>query len=390
MTRPFAAALGLAAALVAAPAAPAQPPPDPRLAKVFADWDARRERVVGVRYVLEGERVHFKERTYDPMPLQPDQRWVPAADVTVRKRRTVVFDFPRNRFRTEVDDEHFVFPAGPVYRTSDVNTFDRGVRKYWNRRAAEDRAADPGGVPHADIWIVKGGQSAFAGFDVVMIPLFLAHGNVEVGGAAVIPGRLKVRPDPALFTVHREARHDGRPVLVLRTRPERGVLDELWVDPAREHVIVRDIRLGDEEPSSDLTIRYQQTAAGWLPEGWEESFFEMKRVSDTTRVRVAQLTLDPAPADATFDIPARPGMLVFETTNRDHGLRVAPPGERSPVLHYRADACGVLRPIEFRDGVAVEVPWRAAPAGEPRAVRPRVRPHFGHFRRDWRRVPPGA
>ena len=357
MTRPVVPMLCFAVVLSAAPAAVGQPP-DPRLAKVFADWDARRAGVAGVRYVLDGERVYFKRRTRDPMPPSPEKMWLPATDVTVKKKRTLVFDFPRERFRMEVDDEEYYFPAGPVSRMSEVHTFDGTTRKLWNRRAAEDRAAaEPSADPEPDIWVVKGGQSSFSGFDMLVYPLFFAHGNIEVGDAAVIPGRLKVRPDPELFILHGEARHDGRPVLVLRTRPERGVgvaYDEYWVDPGRESVIVRNFRYRDDEPVSDLTIRYQTTAAGWLPEGWAESRYEEKRLTDTTRVRVTALALDPSPAAETFDIPSRPGMLVFETTNRDHGLRVDPMGESGPVERYRADPTGRLRPVEVREGEVVE------------------------------------
>ena len=341
-----------------------QPPQDPRLAKVVANWDSRRDRVVGVRYVLDGERVYFKGRTRDPNAPSKEQQWVPATDVTVKKQRSVVFDFPRNRFRIDLDDEEFTFPAGPASRTSEIHTFDGSVRKLWNRQAAAERAAGPEGEPKADIWVVKGGQSAYAGFDALLTPLFLAHANIEVGGAAIVPGRLKLRPDPELLTVHAEVRYDGRPVLVLRTRPERGPVvayEEFWVDPNRESIIIRDMRYEDDEPRSDLTIRYQQTDIGWLPESWTETLYEEKRATDTTRVRITQLSLDPSPNAETFDIPAKPEMFVFKTTNRDHGKRINPPGESSPVEYYRVDAQGELRAVEFRNGVVIDKttywPW---------------------------------
>ena len=45
----------------------AEPPPDPRLEKVFADWQNRRERIKTIRYRTSGEHVRPKGSYTDPI-----------------------------------------------------------------------------------------------------------------------------------------------------------------------------------------------------------------------------------------------------------------------------------------------------------------------------------
>ncbi|HLN29227.1 MAG TPA: hypothetical protein VK395_15870 [Gemmataceae bacterium] len=78
---------------------------DPRLEKVFADWQKRQKRIQTVRYRISGEHIVAKESMFDP--LHPELPAMPKKDVKLRIQRMMLLDFPKNRYRQEHDEEEY-------------------------------------------------------------------------------------------------------------------------------------------------------------------------------------------------------------------------------------------------------------------------------------------
>jgi hypothetical protein len=200
-------------------------------------------------------------------------------------------------------------------------------------------------APMAGLGITKGDQRN--GFiDFRSYPLLAAHGNAP--DQAIHPGNLKATLDPKLHRVEGEAVLDGVRCLVLRETvpPPGGWPTEYWVDPAREHIPVRMMERIDGKPFLDTLIRYQKTAAGWLPAGWTATQVnpEVDRFEWIVRMRVTSLDPDYRAAADEFDLKPRPGELVVERTNTDGKMWNA--RNMPPAKYFRANERGELIPIE--------------------------------------------
>lgn len=157
-----------------------------------------------------------------------------------------------------------------------------------------------------------------AAFGAYYEPFFFGLGIVSTGTTNfILPGRLKTKPDEEIWYVHGQGTHAGRPCLVLRTYPFRGgntLFDELWIDPARESAVLRQIVYVNGQPIRDSDINYQESSRGWFPRNWtitdrlgngKTLFWE--------QMEVKELTFDPAFEDADFKVEIKPGMRVLET-----------------------------------------------------------------------------
>jgi len=134
--------------------------------------------------------------------------------------------------------------------------------------------------------------------------------------------------------------HDGQTCLIVRTQTlKRNTtsFEEYWVDMAWESAILRQISYSDGQPSSDITIRYGKSSAGWLPESWRLNVYSGSLLY-SENMRVEKVLLDAPIKDADFELRINPGMVVEERT--DHATKHPLVTPESSISVYRAKEGG--------------------------------------------------
>jgi len=304
------------AALLTLGRARAEERADPRLEKVFADWQKRQQRVQTVRYRISGEQIVAKESIFDP--LHPKVPAIPKKDVKLRIQRMMLLDFPKNRHRLELDEEEYNNQGDKLNRHVHAGFFDGQVLKGKLLPGTSPRLNGEPNEPRADLGVVKGYMGG-AAFNCTYDPLFYGHGSIVYDDARIMPGKLLLLPQKEVFAVHGQAVHNGRNCLLLRTRPRQLsviVWDEFWVDTERDSAIVRSRRVYESGVERDLDVGYRQTSAGWLADRWTSTQFDMwdGRLATTVRLHVDELVLEPVIARDEFEFKAAPGALVVHDT----------------------------------------------------------------------------
>jgi hypothetical protein len=331
-------------------------PPDPRLEKVFADWQNRRTRTKAVLYRLRGESVQPKGCFTGQLDGYPPSKEIPPRDLVYPIKWTLLLDFATNRHRLETEEQEYDVSTDRLYPTVWTRIFDGEVLKSFRPRERNTHPLSGMGPTNADVAIGKGHIGMGAAFKTNYWPLFVGHGIVPWQEGPIIPGKLKVQPDIEMVSVHGQGVHQGRPCLVLRTHALQRAFtafDEFWVDPARDSAVVRQILMTNGIAFIEFDIEYQKTARGWLPRNWTttQRDFNKGKTVFLQRMRVEELTLEPPLRDADFQIEEKPGMLVTHLTYSaplaGQGWAETPEPTTS---HYRLGENGSRYQVVFVDG----------------------------------------
>jgi hypothetical protein len=195
-------------------------PTDPRLQKVFEDWQRRCDRIESIRYEVEGNHVVPKGSVLDPLrnvPVKPEK---PPRDVLCAIQRILLLDFASNRHRLQIDEEQWDATTGERRRLIATTLFDGAFVKS-KGGFKEPPPRDPDTPPIPDI-SVHSGNLKNDGFRSIHWPMFVGHGIIAPIGDAIVPGKLKITPDIEMFRIHGEGVHQGRPCLVIRTHALRA------------------------------------------------------------------------------------------------------------------------------------------------------------------------
>jgi hypothetical protein len=287
---------------------------DARLEKVLADWKARRERVRDARYRVEGERIVPRGAFTDPdtgAPLDPPQ---PPKDTRCPKKQRIVLDFVRQRHRIETDEMALSSQTGKLFRIYNVNTFNGNEFKEALPRAENDSADRPFGAQRPELTIGTGDFRGVGAFVTENWPCLFGHGALPTLVDFPHPGELRLEPDAEMLSIHGNATHDGRNCLILRAHPQTysvTTIDEYWVDVERGSAVVRYVTYSESQPVLDLQLTYEETPSGWFPEKWEVTRRQRGgKAFAVERMRVMERELNANTAEAEFDIPVRPGMVV--------------------------------------------------------------------------------
>ncbi len=211
--------------------AAAEPPADPRLEKVFADWQKRRERIKTIRYRTSGEVTLPKGSFTDDItgaPLGPD---APPHDITWPKSIVFLLDFTTNRHRLEEDEQGHEQSHGRLVPPRTTTTvFDS--KELWSLHLRPAGAKPDKNNPDIDI---ASGNLRGEAFPSEYWPFFLGHGIINLLlQQHILPGRLSSAPQKDIFDVEGVGNFADRACLVLRTQAQQiGSVgwDELWVDP---------------------------------------------------------------------------------------------------------------------------------------------------------------
>jgi hypothetical protein len=255
---------------------------------------------------------------------------VPATDVVRPWNFTVVAELSRGKIRIETE-AHLLNPSvGDLRPSSWVYVFDGGSAKVLKNAAA--------GQVGASSTVSLYNTAAADPFFVLSqeLPVLLGHGYVPSTPNVCVTSLLKRSKFATDFQIAGEATFgDAQRCLVLRSLPEKPDYSfrEYWVDPARGGAVVRMVQQSKGFLWSTIEIVYEKATRGWLPQRWTCYQYlpgTKGAVSQRFDFKVKNRLFDLAPADAEFDIPLAPGMLVDDQRDEQSSklYRVAKDGRR--------------------------------------------------------------
>jgi len=306
------------------------------LNRAIAYWARQRTMTQTVRYEITSEVIipagRFNE---DVERTSTANQNVPARDYHYPKKVVLTLDFAKSRYRSEVQDEVFNGSEGLFHPNFLTKSFDGTIPK---ALAPRDKNSGNGHIPPEtgpELYIGSRDLSTYSGpfFDADLLPVFLSHGFIST---APDPRNLSRTIECARLSAHGYALQGGEKRLVLRTSATRsGQVDEFWVDPAREGVITRWLRVRPGYLVSQADIHYQSLEAAWVPRGWEMTSYYDKDLMDMScaaRVTAFSRNLVVGPETFQLDRETRPGMVVKDNSAGGQLFRVAGDGSLRPLL----------------------------------------------------------
>lgn len=333
---------------------------DPRLDKVFSDWQKRFDRTGTVSYQVKGEwvvpRGAWEANEYGQPPVVER----PPRDIVLVQKRKLLLDLPKQRYRYEGEEQCPNSQKGTIYTEAYIHMFN-GKELYAMRPPGFTHDPEnPFPALNEDVGITSGDFKQRS-FESIHWPLFIGHGIVcAVGGP--VSGQLAPQRDKELFYVHGEGTLEGSPCLILRTFPRHASesnFKEFYVDLTKDSAVLRQTSYARDRPVSDTTIQYQSTSGGWLPKKWVASFFlPSGRTFKTERMKVEEIVIDSAVSDSDFQVEIKPGMSVRK-------VQLASPAspERAPQVNtttYRVNSLGLWDQTETVNGVE-RTRWPVSP-----------------------------
>ena len=115
--------------------------------------------------------------------------------------------------------------------------------------------------------------------------------------------------------------------------------------------MVRHARYGGNTPITDTYVSYRQVQNCWLPDRWEATLRQGRKVINIVQARVESLELQPAVAEADFRIAELPGMLVSVGVIPKWEDESKSPPEAQGVRRFRIDETGHRQEVIFENGI---------------------------------------
>lgn len=327
---------GLIGALVAPQPAAGQNE-DPRLKRVFADWQTRRERIKRVRYTVSGVEIKPKGSFTDDLgrPLVPPR---PPEDISQPLHYRFLLDLEGQRFRLESTSEDHAFgPGGNGGKTS-VSVLIYDGKDCWVVHDSE--VGSPGPEAYQVSLVREDGK-----FHPLRKIVWLGPGPVLFGHGLLAglaePPAFAPQFEAADFVVHGQGVQAGHKCLVIRSLPLRQGTDKLyeeyWVDPTQESSVVRYRYFRGGVLVTNTDIEYQKTANGWLPVRWTATPFAAEgKIAAILRMSVTDFLVDPPATPSDYQPEIRPGMRILQAGDGGAGARrlwhVAPDGSWNEVI----------------------------------------------------------
>ncbi|HEV7999620.1 MAG TPA: M56 family metallopeptidase [Planctomycetaceae bacterium] len=219
------------------------------------------------------------------------------------------------------------------------------VCKLWARRGPKPKRAL---TPHD--WSIRSltmraGQPDF----LTLIALALTFHPQDAALSAEWPPKFRVVNENAVI--------DGVHCVELQNATKNGAwVENCWVDPARDDLVVASERLfGDDEQTrasnrQSISIQYRlDRIHGWVPTRW--TIREPREFSVST---VTKFTINEQLLSATFTLKPAPGTVVFDLV-ADEEYRVAPDGSKSDVVKFESPASmRIQEALEIRTDFRIE------------------------------------
>jgi hypothetical protein len=328
--------IGMATILLIFPTDARSQPSDLRVEKILADWQQRQSFVTSIRYVINGQTIIPKGSLADDSG-KPSNSPIPKEDTALSEQFDVLLDFGKNRFRMEMDIEQYDI-SNKITRVQSTQTLDG--KDYFGFR---NREANPWmSERDNDVAIIRNHHKRTP-LQILdergLTPLLCSHGLIP---RTMFMSEFGDRYRAEDFIYHGQGNFAGRKCIVLRTfpfkQPKNSTVDEFWVDPSRNHLILRYLVYRNNLPQYDLQVHWQETPHGWLPESWTAtSRTAANQVTNLVKFRVQEYTVEPGISDRDFQVEMKPGMRVSEDVFDDHPKRTTDPGFARKIYQVEND-----------------------------------------------------
>jgi hypothetical protein len=312
----------------------AQPPSDKTKAveKVLADWKHRLDRFKSVRYVITGKTEKKDLPKGSKLPAVRSAKFV------------VLIDLVNRWVRIEKNGSGFN-PTKDRYSPDVTVTAYDGKSQQTNL----DREVNEIGPTNPDVAITKGSLRNTQ-FENELWPLLCAHGIVPTVNKPPRADRLPTRHTAEEFESRGEVNRAGVRCLILRTDPLAStpfLVDEFWIDPARESAIVRQVYFAGKNPWLRFDTVFQKSKDGWLPTSWTFAHTASHLV-EVSRFTVESMEVDPPVTNADFVLPIPPGSIVGVQTFPEEGIGLDPHKPANGI--FRVDSSGKWIPLGEETG----------------------------------------
>jgi len=332
--------------------------PDPRLTKVFADWQDRQERLSTIRYRVHGETVFAKGSGTDDHgqrmnPASPDR------DVIGNIQWEVLFDFSTQRHRWDKQEYSYLYSLKKLIPKFMISVSNGKIaQSHLPREKNASLAASPMEYD-AEMGITRGSLRAVL-FPAGSLPIFFGHGIVPLPLDRLYAGHLRRTYDPELLHVHGTGVHAGRQCLVLRTDTLRTAVSsyhEFWVDVERQSAVVRDASYVNDRVDNDYDVQYEKTSFGWMPLQWQNTVYTNGKTHVIHRLHVDERQASPAVTDADFRIETKPGMKIRDVRYEDvpNPLVTTAPAENT--TYVVGEPGGLSEPLKGAEKWPIWLAW---------------------------------
>lgn len=277
--------------------------------KVTKAWADRQARIVSLRCEAEGETSYLKGPASEQLPEQ---------DGIFPRKAKWLLHFNNNWARKEVE-EYLRSPFGkreyaPFYSADFYN--GSAFRRYKPREKNTSEAFKPAEL-QPDL-LIQSDEARSVFLLATDFPVLIGAGRPPRVAMDPNPKTLSNPITPTDFVVHGRGTLANRECIIVKSaKSDSAGIDELWVDPERDHVIVRWSRYVDGILGgliwARLDIAYKESDGGWLLDSWTVSHYstsEPNRLVRSERMKVTLLEINPTMEKAQFEINPSPGRIV--------------------------------------------------------------------------------
>ncbi|HET6326368.1 MAG TPA: hypothetical protein VFG04_16965 [Planctomycetaceae bacterium] len=324
------------------------------LDRILAHWKARQERTKSVYFAWESRSIFRQdgnERNKGKTPAQP------AND----RSRTVQF-----RFWAEAPDRLRLDRLPLSAPKSTATVFDVKTQGVWDGTTLTrlEDSVEAGGSPLCTIWSRRG-QKPRRALATHVWPLRALELHASLPGDETLnPLALTYHPQDAFLwsqgppqfrVLNEKAFIDGLHCVELQHAiKDYDWVENCWVDPARDDVVVAYEWLSGEDEASrqnnrqTISIQYQlDRVHGWVPAHWT-----IKRPREFSVSTVTKFMINEKLPQDTFTVKPAPGTVVFnEGANEEY--RVAQDGSKSDVVKFESPAS-----LRTREALAARTDFR--------------------------------
>ncbi|MCI0459026.1 MAG: hypothetical protein L0Z62_18875 [Gemmataceae bacterium] len=288
-------------------------------------WQGRQERVRSARFTWTGTQTDPKGtisnlwKIGDPgISKDPNfKEVIPPRDTTFPYSGSLVF--AGNQLRYSYTSARWSLKTGSYEPFSYLGVFDGTVCKVLNRYGEKADKPWPQGM-------VRGEKQHLNATEALLQPILLTFRGRT-------PGMHAPNLDSLRLT-GRKATINNRSCLELQRRVAvSDVESQLWVDPARDFVFVRYLRLDKRILRQQIDVTYEMGPGNvWVPKEWAIISNERNgTLRRSYRVRLTDCEINPSIDPASFDLEFPPGTAVFDAKQDIHYI-VRPDGSGKRII----------------------------------------------------------
>jgi hypothetical protein len=288
----------------------AQGPPGLKLEDVLQAAQRRQERVRSLHFAWTQRTTDGKGSRTLPPQLQRNRSGevIPPRDVSYDTHMELWIDGEKMRFA--FDDYEWDSKEQACLPCPYVGTFDGKLRKSLHENGGPGR-------PYPDGYVQAAERDDDA-MNLSLLPLLMTYRAADP--------KMRGEHDLSQMTLTgRQMTIAGHVCRELQLQhPASSLVDQLWVDPARDCNILRYVKMVGQRLGYQINVRYSEDpAAGWAPSGWDfVCTLNDGKLQAAGRVEAVEREINLAISPDTFDIVFPRGTSVVDlAAGRDYIIK---------------------------------------------------------------------